>query len=66
MSKEFQHPAIQIKIEQHFGRFFHEMKVRQPIGRQAPYTNRDPNKQEVGLILHEAAQNFVVFSNIQE
>jgi hypothetical protein len=44
MSKEFQHPAIQTKIEQHFGGFFHQIKVRQPIGRQ------DPNKQEVGFI----------------
>jgi hypothetical protein len=31
------------------------------------YANRDQNKQEVGFIfLHEAAQNFEVFSNIQE
>jgi hypothetical protein len=30
VNKEFQHPAIQTKIEQHFGRFFHEIKVRQP------------------------------------
>jgi hypothetical protein len=34
MSKEFQHPAIQTKIEQHFGGFFLQKKVRQPIGRQ--------------------------------
>jgi hypothetical protein len=34
VSKEFKHPAIQTKIEQHFGRFFHQIKVRQPIGRQ--------------------------------
>jgi hypothetical protein len=34
VSKEFQHPAIQTKIEQHFGRFSHQRKVRQPIGRQ--------------------------------
>jgi hypothetical protein len=33
-SKEFQHPAIQTKIEQDFGGFFHQLKVRQPIGRQ--------------------------------
>ncbi len=25
VSKEFQHPAIQTKIEQHFGRFFHQI-----------------------------------------
>jgi hypothetical protein len=34
VSKEFQHPAIQTKIEQHFRIFFHQIKVRQPIGRQ--------------------------------
>jgi hypothetical protein len=45
----FQHPAIHTKIEQHFGGFFHQIKVRQQIGRQDSI-NRDPNKQEVGLI----------------
>ncbi len=34
MSKELQHLEIQTKIEQHFGGFFHKIKVRQPIGRQ--------------------------------
>ncbi len=34
VSKEFQHPTIQTKIEQHFGGFFHQIKMRQPIGRQ--------------------------------
>jgi hypothetical protein len=34
VSKEFEHPAIQNKIEQHFGGFSHQIKVRQPIGRQ--------------------------------
>jgi hypothetical protein len=28
MSKEFQHPATQTKIEEHFGGFFHQIKVR--------------------------------------
>jgi hypothetical protein len=50
VSKEFQHPAILTKIEQHFGGFFHQIKVRQPIGRQDSNTNRDLNKQEVELI----------------
>jgi hypothetical protein len=31
VSKEFQHPAIQTKIEQHFGGFFHRMKVQTVI-----------------------------------
>jgi hypothetical protein len=34
VSKEFQNPAIQTKIEQHFGGLFHQIKVHQPIGRQ--------------------------------
>jgi predicted transcriptional regulator of viral defense system len=29
------------------------------------HTTRDPHKQEVGLFLYKAAQNFEVFSNIQ-
>jgi hypothetical protein len=33
-NKEFQHSAIQTKIEQHFGGFFHQIKVLQPIERQ--------------------------------
>jgi hypothetical protein len=33
-SKEIQHPAIQDKKEQHFGGFYHQIKVPQPIGRQ--------------------------------
>ncbi len=34
VSKEFQHPGIQTKIEQHFGCNFHQIKVHQAIGRQ--------------------------------
>jgi hypothetical protein len=34
MSKEFHHSAIQTKIELHFGGFFHQITVRQPIRRQ--------------------------------
>ncbi len=32
--EEFQQPAIQTKIVQHFGGFFYQIKVRQPIGRK--------------------------------
>jgi hypothetical protein len=31
--EENQQTAIQTKIEQHVGRFFHQIKVRQPIAR---------------------------------
>ncbi len=34
MSKEFQHPAIQTKIEQLFDIFFHQIKVLHSLGRQ--------------------------------
>jgi hypothetical protein len=35
VSKKFQHPAqSKAKKKQHFGGFFHQIKVRQPIGRQ--------------------------------
>jgi hypothetical protein len=34
VSEEFQHPAIQTKIVQSFGRFFHHITGRQPIGRR--------------------------------
>jgi hypothetical protein len=29
--EEFQHPAIETKKVQHFGGFFHEIKVHQPL-----------------------------------
>jgi hypothetical protein len=34
MFEENQQSAIQTKIEQHVGRFFQQIKVRQPIGRK--------------------------------
>ncbi len=34
VSKESHHSVIQTKIQLHFGGFFHQLKVRQPIGRQ--------------------------------
>jgi hypothetical protein len=65
LSKEFQHPAIQTKKEQHFGRFFHQIKVRQPIGRQDSMQTVI-RMQAGGWIhfCHEAAQNFEVLSDI--
>jgi hypothetical protein len=50
VSKEFHQSAILTKIEVYFGGFFHQMKVRQPVARQEFYAERDPNKQEVGVI----------------
>jgi hypothetical protein len=34
VSKEFHHSTIQTKIKPNFGGFFHQLKVRQPIGGQ--------------------------------
>jgi hypothetical protein len=66
MSKEFQHPAIQTKIEQHFGRYFHQIKVRQQIGRQDSMQTVIRTSRRLDSFLHEAAQNFEVFQNIQD
>jgi hypothetical protein len=60
VDKEFQHPAMQTKIEQPFGGFVHQIKVHQPIGRQ------DSMQTVLDSFLHETAQNFEVFSNILE
>jgi hypothetical protein len=66
VSKEFQHPAIQTKTEQHFGGFFHQIKVGQPIERQDSIQTMIRTSRRLDSFLHEAAQNFEVFSNIQE
>jgi hypothetical protein len=66
MSKEFHHPAIQTKIEQHFGEYFHQIKVREPTERQDSLQTVIRTSRRLDSFLHEAAQNFEVFSNIQE
>jgi hypothetical protein len=66
VSKEFQHPAIQTKIKQHFCGFFHQIKVRQPMGRLDYMQTKIRTSKRLDSFLHEAAQNFEVFSNIQE
>jgi hypothetical protein len=47
VSKEFQHPAIQTKIEQHF---FSPNKSAPANRKTGFYANRDPEKQEIGFI----------------
>ncbi len=66
-SIELQQPAIQTQLEQHFGGFFHPIKVCQPIERQYMYSMQTVirTSRTVDSFLHEAAQNFEVFSNIQ-
>jgi hypothetical protein len=61
LGKEFLHPAIQTKIEQHFDGFFHQIKVRQPIERQDSMQTVIRTSRRLDSFLHEAAQNFEVF-----
>jgi hypothetical protein len=57
VNKEFQHPAIQTKIELHFGGFFYQIKMRQPIGRQDSMQTVIPTSRRLDSFLHESAQN---------
>jgi hypothetical protein len=50
---EFQHPAIQSKIEQRFGGFFHQIKVHQPIGRQDSIQTMIRTSRRMDSFLHE-------------
>jgi hypothetical protein len=60
------HSAIQTRIEVHFGGFFHQMKVGQSIARQDSMQIVIRTSRRLESFLHEAAQNFEVFSNIQD
>jgi hypothetical protein len=64
--EEFQHPAIQTKIVQPFGGFFHQIKVSQPRGRKDSIQTVIRTSRRLDSFLYEAAQNFEVFSNIQK
>jgi hypothetical protein len=59
-------PQSKTKIELHFGGFFHQMKVRQPVARQDSVQTVIRTSRRLESFLHEAAQNFEVFSNIQD
>jgi hypothetical protein len=56
--EENQQSAIQTKIEQHFGRFFQQIKVRQPIGRKDSKQAMISTRRMLDSFLYEAAQNF--------
>jgi hypothetical protein len=56
--EEFQHPAIQTKTVQHFGRFFRQIKVREPIGRKDFIQIVCRRSRRLETFLYEAAQNF--------
>jgi hypothetical protein len=59
------HSAIQTKLERHSVGFFHQITVRQQIGRPDSMQPKIRTSRRLGSILHEAAQNFEVVSNIQ-
>jgi hypothetical protein len=63
--EEIQHPEIQTIIVQSFGGFFHQIEVRQPIGRKDYIQNVIRTRRGLDSFLYEAAQNFEVFSNVQ-
>jgi hypothetical protein len=64
--EEFQHPAIQTRIVQHFGGLFHQIKVRQPIGRKDSIQTVIRTSRRLDSFLYEAAhQKFEDFLNIQ-
>ncbi len=65
-SEELQHSAILTKIEHHFGGFFHQIKVRQPIGRQDFMQTVSLTSRRLDSFLHGAAQNFELLKNIQD
>ncbi len=64
--KKFHHSSTQTKTELHFGGFFHQMKVRQPIGRQDSMQTLNRTSRRLDSFLHEAAQNSELLSNIQD
>jgi hypothetical protein len=64
--EENQQSAIQSKIEQHFGEFFQQLKVQQPIGRNDSKQTVIPTSRRLDSFLYEAAQTFDLLSNIQD
>jgi hypothetical protein len=60
------HLILQTKIEQHFCGFFQQTKVRQPIERNDSKQPVIPTSRGLDAFLYEAAQNFELFSNIQD
>jgi hypothetical protein len=57
-SEELQHSAIRTKKELDFGGFFHQVSMRQPIGRQDSMQTVNRTSRRLDSFLHGAAQNF--------
>jgi hypothetical protein len=64
--KKTNNPQSKPNIEQHFGGFFQQIKVRQPIGRKDSKQTVIPTSRRLDSFLYKAAQNFELFSNIQD
>ena len=57
-SEELHHSAIRTKKELDFGGFFHQVSMRQPIGRQHSMQTVNRTSRRLDSFLHGAAQNF--------
>ncbi len=64
--EEFQHPAVKTKTMQQFGGFFRQILMHQPIGRKDSIQTVCQRSRRLEAFLYEAAQNFEVFSDIQD
>jgi hypothetical protein len=64
--EEFQHHAIQTKIVQHFGVFFHQIKVRHPIRRKDSIQVVCRRMRRLEAFLYGSAQNFELNSKLQD
>ncbi len=65
LSKKFQHPAIQTKIEHHYGQIFSSNKSVPANRKTGFYANRNPNKQVVGFIFSwsRTLKSFQIFKS---
>jgi hypothetical protein len=60
-SEELHHSAIRTKKELDFGGFFHQVSMRQPIGRQDSMQTVNRTSRRLDSFLHGAAQNFELY-----
>ncbi len=65
-SEELHHSAIRTKKELVFGGFFHQVSIRQPIGRQDSMQTVYRTSRRLDSFLYGAAQNFELLYNIQD
>jgi hypothetical protein len=56
--EEFKQPTIQTKVVQHFGGFFHQIKVRQTIGRKDSIQAACRRMRRLEAFLYLAAQYY--------